>query len=142
MKYFALLVILAAALAVAQGPKNPPPVQGEPTRTPSGLEYWDIKTGTGIAARAGSDVTLQYTGWLAKNGKKFDSSLDRGGPFKMTINSTRVIPGWTEGLKGMKAGGVRRLRIPPDLGYGASGSGRAIPPNSTLIFDIEMLDVR
>jgi FKBP-type peptidyl-prolyl cis-trans isomerase FkpA len=142
MRYLGLLILVLTGLAVAQAPNNPPPVAGNPTKTASGLEYWDIKEGTGKPAKAGSDVTVNYTGWVASNGKKFDSSLDRREPFTMTIDSTRVIKGWTEGLKGMRVGGVRRLRVPPQLGYGARGAGKDIPPNATLIFDIELLQVR
>jgi FKBP-type peptidyl-prolyl cis-trans isomerase len=141
-KYLGVALLALASFAFAQAPKNPPPVQGEPTRTPSGLEYWDIKVGTGKVARAADDVTVNYTGWVEKTGKKFDSSVDRREPFSMTIDSTRVIKGWTEGLKGMRAGGIRRLRIPPDLAYGPRGAGKDIPPNATLIFDIELLSVR
>lgn len=142
MRNLMSIVLFFAISAFAQAPKNPPPVQGEATRTPTGLQYWDIKAGTGKVARAGDDVTVNYTGWVEKTGKKFDSSLDRGEPFSLTIDSTRVIKGWTEGLKGMRVGGTRRLRIPPELGYGAHGAGKDIPPNATLIFDIELLSVR
>ena len=142
MKYLGVGLLIFASFAFAQAPKDPPPVPGEPTKTLSGLEYWDVKVGTGKVAKAGSDVTVNYTGWLAKSGKKFDSSIDRGKPFALTIDSTPVIKGWTEGLKGVKVGGVRRLRIPPELGYGARGAGRDIPPGATLIFDIELLSVR
>ena len=142
MRYLMLLMILSAVIVCAQAPKNPPPVKGVPVKTPSGLEYWDVKVGTGKVARAADDITVNYTGWVEKTGKKFDSSLDRGEPFSMTIDSTRVIKGWTEGLKGMRVGGIRRLRIPPELAYGPRGAGRDIPPNATLIFDIELLSVR
>jgi FKBP-type peptidyl-prolyl cis-trans isomerase FkpA len=142
MRYLGLFLFFVAGVAFAQAPKTPPPVKGAPIRTPSGLEYWDIKVGTGPVAKAADDVTVNYTGWVEKTGKKFDSSLDRGEPFTMTIDSTQVIKGWTEGLKGMRVGGIRRLRIPPQLGYGAQGAGRNIPPNATLIFDIELLSVR
>jgi FKBP-type peptidyl-prolyl cis-trans isomerase len=142
MRYLICSILLVAAIAVAQAPKNPPPVKGEPVKTPSGLEYWDIKVGTGAVAKAADDVTVNYTGWVEKTGKKFDSSIDRGEPFSMTIDSTRVIQGWTEGLKGMRVGGMRRLRIPPDLAYGPRGAGKDIPPNATLIFDIELLSAR
>lgn len=141
MRYIGFLLLVIASLALAQAPKTPPPVKGTPVKTPSGLEYWDIKVGTGKIAKAADDVTLDYTGWVEKTGKKFDSSIDRGEPFSMTIDSTRVIKGWTEGLKGMRVGGIRRLRIPPQLAYGAQGAGRDIPPNATLIFDIELLSV-
>ncbi len=142
MRYLGVVLLALSAFAFAQAPKNPPPVKGDPVKTASGLEYWDVKVGTGKVARAGDDVSVNYTGWLEKSGKKFDSSLDRGQPFSMTIDSTQVIKGWTEGLKGMHVGGIRRLRIPPNLGYGAEGAGKSIPPNATLIFDIELLSVR
>ena len=142
MKLIAILTICLSGLLLAQGPSKPPAVEGEPTKTASGLEYWDLKVGTGRAAKFGDDVIVNYTGWLASNGKKFDSSLDRREPFHMTIGSSPVIKGWTEGIKGMKVGGKRRLRIPSELGYGARGAGRNIPPGATLIFDIELLDAR
>lgn len=142
MRYLMFLMVLSAVIGTAQAPKNPPPVKGDPVKTPSGLEYWDIKVGTGKVAKAADDITVNYTGWVEKTGKKFDSSLDRGEPFSMTIDSTRVIKGWTEGLKGMRVGGIRRLRIPPELAYGPGGAGKDIPPNATLIFDIELLSAR
>lgn len=142
MRHLGVILLALASLAFAQAPKNPPLVKGEPTKTPSGLEYWDIKVGTGSIAKAADDVTVNYTGWVEKTGKKFDSSLDRGEPYSMTIDSTRVIKGWTEGLKGMRVGGIRRLRIPPALAYGPRAAGKDIPPNATLIFDIELLSVR
>lgn len=113
---------------------------GDPHTTPSGLQYWDIKTGSGATAMAGNTVQVHYTGWLT-DGKKFDSSVDRGQPFSFRLGAGRVIKGWDEGVAGMKVGGKRQLRIPPDLGYGPNGAG-PIPPNSTLIFDVELLDVK
>lgn len=142
MRRLAVLLFILSAIAFAQAPSKPPIVEGQPTTTLSGLEYWDIKVGTGRAAKFGDDVVVDYTGWLASNGKKFDSSLDTHQPFHMTIGSTPVIKGWVEGLRGMRVGGKRRLRVPPKLGYGSAGSGRTIPPGATLIFDIELLDVR
>ena len=127
------------------GPATPPPITtgGTPTTLSGGLEYLDIKVGTGTAAQTGSTVSVQYTGWLASNGQKFDSSYDHGGqPFTLTLGQHQVIPGWEEGLVGMKPGGTRRILIPPSLGYGAQGSGSTIPPNSTLIFDVTMVSVQ
>ena len=124
------------------GPATPPPITtgGTPTKLADGLEYLDIKVGKGTAATTGSAVSVQYTGWLASNGQKFDSSYDHGGqPFTLTIGQHQVIPGWEEGLMGMKPGGTRRMLIPPALGYGAQGSGSVIPPNATLIFDVTMI---
>ena len=109
--------------------------------TPSGLKYVDQVTGTGDVAVAGKTVSVHYTGWL-ENGKKFDSSLDRGQPFSFPLGAGRVIKGWDEGVQGMKVGGKRKLTIPSDLGYGSRGAGGVIPPNSTLIFDVELLGVR
>jgi FKBP-type peptidyl-prolyl cis-trans isomerase len=120
---------------------GPTKVSGTPTKTPSGLEYWDIKAGTGAVAQSGQKVKVHYTGWLT-NGKKFDSSVDRGEPFEFMLGAGQVIKGWDEGVAGMKVGGKRQLRIPPDLGYGAAGAGGAIPPNATLIFDVELLGVK
>ena len=140
MRKLILVLFILSAIAMAQAPAKPPAIEGEPTRTVTGLEYWDIKVGTGKVAKFGDDVVVDYTGWV-EGGKKFDSSIDNHQPFPMTIGSTPVIKGWVEGLRGMKVGGKRRLRIPPQLGYGSRGSGR-IPPGATLIFDIELLSAR
>jgi FKBP-type peptidyl-prolyl cis-trans isomerase FkpA len=104
------------------------------------LKIVDLKTGTGDTAEAGKIVKVHYTGWLT-NGKKFDSSVDRGDPFKFPLGSGSVIPGWDKGVAGMKVGGKRRLVIPPQMGYGAAGAGGVIPPNAPLVFDVELLGV-
>jgi FKBP-type peptidyl-prolyl cis-trans isomerase FkpA len=112
--------------------------------TPSGLQYEDTVTGGGAAARAGQSVTVHYTGWLFENGvagRKFDSSKDRGQPFRFDLGAGTVIRGWDEGVQGMQVGGTRRLVIPPQLGYGARGAGGVIPPNATLLFEVELLAV-
>jgi FKBP-type peptidyl-prolyl cis-trans isomerase len=119
---------------------SPTKVSGDPTKTASGLEYWEIKAGAGDTAVKGQQVRVHYTGWLT-DGKKFDSSVDRGEPFVFPLGAGRVIKGWDEGVAGMKVGGKRQLRIPPDLGYGPRGAGGVIPPNATLIFDVELLGV-
>ena len=121
-------------------PASPAKVSGAPTTTASGLQYWDIVTGSGDTAVPGKPVSVHYTGWLT-TGEKFDSSLDHGKPFVFTLGAGQVIPGWDEGVAGMKAGGKRQLRIPPALGYGDSGAGGTIPPKATLIFDVELLEV-
>lgn len=114
-------------------------------RTPSGLKYLDIKTGTGPAVRVGNRVTVHYTGWLKGKfgiaGKKFDSSRDHNEPFQFIVGTGQVIPGWDEGVQGMKVGGIRKLIVPSALGYGTRGAGDDIPPNSTLIFEIELLKI-
>jgi FKBP-type peptidyl-prolyl cis-trans isomerase FkpA len=114
--------------------------EGKEVTTSSGLQYIDLKVGTGATARAGQNVTVHYTGWL-ENGKKFDSSVDRGQPFSFPLGAGRVIKGWDEGVQGMMVGGKRKLTIPSSLGYGARGAGSAIPPNATLIFEVELLGV-
>ena len=120
---------------------KPTTVEGEPTKTASGLEYWELKAGSGDTAIKGQPVRVHYTGWLT-DGKKFDSSLDRGEPFVFPLGAGRVIKGWDEGVAGMKVGGKRQVRIPPELGYGARGAGGGlIPANATLIFDVELLGV-
>lgn len=120
---------------------GPTKVTGEPTKTGSGLEYWDIKAGTGAEAQKGQKVKVQYTGWLT-NGKKFDSSVGTGRPFEFKVGAGDVIKGWDEGVAGMKVGGKRQLRIPPDLAYGPGGYPGVIPPNSTLIFDVELVGIK
>ena len=111
------------------------------TTTDSGLQYEDLVEGTGQTAKAGDSVRVHYTGWLT-DGTKFDSSKDRNRPFAFQIGAGRVIKGWDEGVAGMKAGGKRKLHIPPALGYGARGAGGAIPPNADLVFEVELLKIR
>jgi FKBP-type peptidyl-prolyl cis-trans isomerase len=111
--------------------------------TPSGLKYEDVKVGTGAEAKSGQNATVHYTGWLwadGKKGNKFDSSKDRGQPFSFPLGGGRVIKGWDEGVQGMKPGGTRMLTIPSELGYGARGAGGAIPPNATLLFEVELIE--
>jgi len=106
--------------------------------TPSGLTIEEITVGTGAEAAAGQTVTVHYTGWLT-DGTKFDSSKDRNDPFVFPLGAGHVIKGWDEGVQGMKIGGTRKLTIPPALGYGARGAGGVIPPNATLVFEVELL---
>lgn len=152
MKHAIAVVILffaAAAVLLAQTAKGaakpntsaPTKVTGDGVKTADGLQYWDIKVGTGTEAKDGNTVKVHYTGWLT-TGKKFDSSVDAGTPFEFTIGKNEVIKGWDEGVSGMKVGGKRQLRIPPDLAYGERGYPGAIPANATLIFDIQLLDVK
>jgi peptidylprolyl isomerase len=115
------------------------------TTTASGLKFTDSTPGTGASPQPGQTCVMHYTGWLYENGvkgAKFDSSLDRGQPFEFPIGKGRVIKGWDEGVASMKIGGKRTLIIPPDLGYGARGAGGVIPPNATLMFDVELLGVK
>jgi FKBP-type peptidyl-prolyl cis-trans isomerase FkpA len=113
--------------------------------TPSGLQYDDVQVGDGAEAKAGQNVTVHYTGWLRNDdgskGSKFDSSKDRNDPFEFALGAGMVIRGWDEGVQGMKIGGTRVLTIPADLGYGSRGAGGVIPPNATLIFEVELLGV-
>ena len=111
------------------------------TTTASGLMIEELVAGEGAAAAAGQRVTVHYTGWLT-TGKKFDSSKDRGDPVVFPLGAGQVIRGWDEGVQGMKVGGIRKLTIPPDLGYGARGAAGVIPPNATLVFEVELLGVR
>lgn len=138
---------LAAALAfVAAGAATAATAQtGRTMTTPSGLQITDSKVGTGATPKTGQTCVMHYAGWLYENGakgKKFDSSVDRGEPFEFPIGTRRVIAGWDEGVASMKVGGKRTLIIPPALGYGARGAGGPIPPNATLIFEVELLDVK
>ena len=110
------------------------------TTTATGLIITEILTGQGDEAAAGQNVTVHYTGWLV-DGQKFDSSKDRDEPFEFPLGAGRVIRGWDEGVAGMKVGGKRKLTIPPELGYGARGAGGVIPPNATLVFEVELLGV-
>ncbi len=129
-------IVPVAAVAQTQGAK---------VTTLSGLQIIDGQVGTGATPKTGQTCVMHYTGWLYENGqktKKFDSSLDRGQPFEFPIGAGRVIKGWDEGVGTMKVGGKRTLIIPPDLGYGARGAGGVIPPNATLIFDVELLAVK
>jgi peptidylprolyl isomerase len=115
--------------------------KGEYTATPSGLKYRDLTVGTGAMPQKGQMVSVHYTGTLT-NGKKFDSSRDRGQPFEFRIGVGQVIKGWDEGVGTMKVGGRRELMIPPDLAYGSRAVGGVIPANSTLLFDVELVGVR
>src|SRR3954469_15932109 len=140
----ALLMFSCATFMLAQKTDTTAPtkVTGKPKTTHSDVEYWDIKVGDGATAVAGKKVTVHYTGWLT-NGKKFDSSVDRGEPFSFTLGAHEVITGWDEGVVGMKVGGKRQLKIPSTAGYGSRGTGGGlIPPNATLIFDVELLGVK
>lgn len=139
------MVVVAISMSGQNGknmgstaPITPAKVDGPGVKTPSGLQYWDLKNGTGKEAVKGASVSVHYTGWLT-NGKKFDSSLDRNQPFVFKLGAGQVIRGWDEGVAGMHVGGQRQLRIPPELGYGARGASNVIPPNATLIFDVELL---
>jgi FKBP-type peptidyl-prolyl cis-trans isomerase FkpA len=141
-------LVFGAGLAgiMAAGAPAPAMAQTEKAvKTPSGLQIIDTKVGTGAQPKTGQICVMHYTGWLYENGakgKKFDSSVDRGQPFEFTIGTQQVIGGWDEGVSTMKVGGKRTLIIPPALGYGARGAGGVIPPNATLIFDVELLAVK
>jgi peptidylprolyl isomerase len=148
-KFIVLLLLMAAVSIPACSQKETKNVPEKAAQTqvatgavttPSGLSYTDLVKGTGAAPTSGKSVTVHYTGTL-ENGTKFDSSVDRGQPFMFRIGAGEVIPGWDEGVISMKVGGKRKLVIPPQLGYGAAGAGGVIPPNATLIFEVELLDV-
>ncbi len=143
----ALLLILAVVLpaCVQNEGKQATPAQIEVKssgmiKTSSGLAFQDLQVGTGPQPTVGKAVKVHYTGWL-ENGTKFDSSLDRNTPFEFVIGVGQVVPGWDEGVMTMRVGGKRKLVVPPQLGYGAAGAGGVIPPNATLIFEVELLDV-
>ena len=138
-----VFISLTAPFPVAFGAADGAP--GKMSELPSGLKYTDTNVGTGAEATSGHKVSVHYTGWLYNNGAKgakFDSSLDRGQPFSFALGAGQVIRGWDEGVDGMKIGGKRTLIIPPELGYGARGAGGVIPPNATLMFDVELLGVQ
>jgi FKBP-type peptidyl-prolyl cis-trans isomerase len=137
---FIFAIALGAYVSAQTDTSHPTKVTGKPQTKAGGLEYWDIKAGTGAEAVPGKEVRVNYTGWLV-NGKKFDSSVDRHQPFDFPLGGGQVIKGWDEGVAGMKVGGKRQLKIPPALGYGSRGAGGVIPPNATLIFDVELLAV-
>ena len=140
----ASLLALTFAAATLIAPHSTAQAQGKMMTTADGLKYIDVKVGTGPEAK-GKTATVHYTGWLYENGakgKKFDSSVDRGQPFDFRVGAGEVIKGWDEGVAGMKVGGKRTLIIPPQLGYGARGAGGVIPPNATLMFDVELLAVK
>jgi len=142
---FALIVASAGVVAAGAPSKAMAQAAGKTVTTPSGLQIIDTKVGDGATPKTGQTCVMHYTGWLYQNGtkgKKFDSSLDRGEPFEFSVGTHQVIRGWDEGVASMKAGGKRTLIIPPELGYGARGAGGVIPPNATLIFDVELLDVK
>jgi peptidylprolyl isomerase len=140
-----LAIALAGLLAAGASTQAAAQAAGSTMTTASGLQITDTQVGTGATPRPGQICVMHYTGWLSVNGakgKKFDSSVDRGQPFEFPIGRHQVIAGWEEGVASMKVGGKRTLIIPPELGYGARGAGGVIPPNATLIFDVELLDVK
>jgi peptidylprolyl isomerase len=140
---FALVTGLAGFLAI--NGSTMAAAQTPAVTTPSGLQIIDTQVGTGATPKPGQICVVHYTGWLYQNGvkgRKFDSSLDRGQPFEFPVGRQRVIAGWDEGVASMKVGGKRTLIIPPELGYGARGAGGDIPPNATLMFDVELLGVK
>ena len=147
MRFKSLMpVMLAAALAApVTTTSSIAQTAGKTMTTPTGLQITDTKVGTGATPKTGQICVMHYTGWLYQNGakgRKFDSSVDRGQPFEFPVGTRRVIAGWDEGVATMKVGGKRTLVIPPALGYGARGAGGVIPPNATLIFEVELLDVK
>ena len=140
------IAVGATAVSLAIAPSGAlAQTAGKTMTTASGLQIIDATVGTGASPKPGQTCVMHYTGWLyedGKKGKKFDSSVDRNEPFEFPIGKHQVIPGWDEGVATMKVGGKRTLIIPPELGYGARGAGGVIPPNATLIFDVELLDVK
>lgn len=127
--------------AVKAARKLGTPTDNPVVTTQSGLQHIDVKEGEGASAKAGQTAVVHYTGWLV-DGTKFDSSLDKPQPFEFPLGAGRVIKGWDEGVAGMKPGGVRKLIVPPELGYGSRGAGNMIPPDATLIFEVQLLETR
>ena len=146
LKAISPIALLAFAAATPLTVSNPALAQAQGMKmTASGLQIIDTVAGTGASPKTGEICVMHYTGWLYENGqktKKFDSSVDRGQPFEFPIGVGRVIKGWDEGVSTMKVGGKRTLIIPADMGYGARGAGGVIPPNATLIFDVELLGIK
>jgi peptidylprolyl isomerase len=152
MRFSRRTIIRTACAAAAAAVATPIAIRmssaqtaGKPMTTASGLQIIDSKVGTGASPKSGQTCVMHYTGWLYENGqkgKKFDSSVDRNEPFEFPIGQRQVIAGWDEGVASMKVGGKRTLIIPPALGYGARGAGGVIPPNATLMFDVELLAVK
>jgi FKBP-type peptidyl-prolyl cis-trans isomerase len=133
------LVCFVLAQADSSAQKDEPKI----VKTDSGLQYQDLKVGTGDAAKKGDTVEVHYTGWLKENNKKFDSSVDRKEPFEFKLGANMVIKGWDEGVQGIKVGGKRKLIIPPELAYGKRGAGNGlIPPDAVLIFEVELLKIK
>jgi len=142
---FALVTVLAGFFAAGAPTTATAQAVGKTMTTQSGLQITDSTIGTGATPKPCQICVMHYTGWLYQNGakgKKFDSSVDRGQPFEFPLGKQQVIAGWDEGVATMKVGGKRTLIIPPELGYGARGAGGVIPPNATLMFDVELLDVK
>ena len=145
---FALVAVIVFGAAQAQKSKAQSVTPAAATAPTQGLKMTDVKEGTGAEAVAGKTVVVHYTGWLYDEsapdhkGKKFDSSRDRGDPFDFPLGGGRVIKGWDQGVAGMKVGGQRTLVIPPEMGYGERGAGGVIPPNATLVFDVELLGIK
>jgi FKBP-type peptidyl-prolyl cis-trans isomerase len=150
LRSLATAALLISACAIAAAPNESPLTKESPVTAPvsTTLEITDVKTGKGPVITAGQTAVVHYTGWLYSasaadhKGKKFDSSRDRNDPFSFQVGGGEVIGGWDQGVVGMQAGGQRRLVIPPALGYGARGAGGVIPPNATLLFDIELLSIK
>jgi FKBP-type peptidyl-prolyl cis-trans isomerase len=148
--FYAVIVSLLAASSLSALPgitkarqtePAPTPPEGREVVTPSGLRYTDLQVGEGAEATKGKTVEIHYTGWL-EDKTKFDSSLDPSHPFTFRIGIDDVIQGWHQGIAGMRVGGRRRLVVPPELGYGKQGMGRIVPPNATLVFEVELVNVR
>jgi peptidylprolyl isomerase len=139
------VAVLAVAVSIIMSEPSMSQSATSPVTTSSGLQYIDTKAGTGAQPKQNQTAVVHYTGWLYENGvkgRKFDSSVDRNEPFEFPVGAGRVIKGWDEGVAGMKVGGKRTLIVPPQLGYGARGAGSVIPPNATLMFDVELLGLK